>query len=115
LSEEARAMLKARIREPVWLACDCPDGHIYHLNWIAVVEDETGAVIDLAAQLGEAIFMAAHCIDGQGRAWAWGTWWGEAAAPILRRGEASSLGEAQHAAIAAGLQMAERALNAGRI
>ena len=107
-------MLKALIHERRWLAHDCASGHIFHLNWIADVEDETGTVIDLAGELGETIFMAAHCVDEGRQAWAWGTWWGEPASPILRRGEAGSLREAQHAAIAAGLEMAESVLSAGR-
>jgi hypothetical protein len=107
-------MLRALIREPHWLAHESGEGHTFHLNWIANVEDEQGNVIDLHARLGEAIFMAAHCVDEDEQAWVWGTWWSDWPEPDLRRGEAGSLLEAQMAAIDAGLEMAESALNAGR-
>jgi hypothetical protein len=108
-------MLKALIREPEWLAHDSGKGQTFHLNWIADVEDENGEVIDLHARLGETILMAAHCVDADEQEWLWGTWWGDAPQPILRRGAAGSLFEAQMAAIDAGLQMAEHALRAGRV
>jgi hypothetical protein len=108
-------MLKAIIREPEWLAHESKDGHTFHLNWIADVEDENGRHIDLHARLGEAIFMATHCVDEDEQAWVWGTWWGESPSPILRRGEAGSLWEAQVAAIAAGVELAESAIGSGRV
>ncbi len=108
-------MLKALIREPEWLAHESKDGHTFHLNWIADVEDENGEQIDLHARLGETIFMAAHCVDEDEQAWVWGTWWGDSPAPVLRRGEAGSLFEAQEAAVDAGLEMAEHALRSGRV
>ena len=110
-------MLKAIIREAEWLAHESKDGHTFHLNWIADVEDENGEQIDLHARLGETIFMATHCVDSNDddEAWIWGTWWGDSSTPSFRRGEAGSLWEAQSAAIAAGVEMAEHALRSGRV
>ena len=107
-------MLRAINQESEWLAHESR-GHTFHLNWIADLEDENGEVIDLHARLGETIFMATHCIDEEDQEWVWGTWWGDSPTPVLRRGEAASLVEAQEAAIDAGVEMAERALRQGRV
>jgi len=107
-------MLRAIIHETEWLAHESKDGHTFHLNWIADLEDENGEVIDLHARLGETIFMATHCVDEDEPSWVWGTWWGDSPATVLRRGEADSLFAAQNAAIDAGIEMAEQALRAGR-
>ena len=108
-------MLRAIIHEPTWLAHESTNGHTFHLNWIGDLEDENGEVIDLQARLGEAIYMATHCVDEDRQAWVWGTWWGDMPAPLKRRGEAGSLREAQLAAIDAGVAMAESVLRSGRI
>ncbi|HLJ65439.1 MAG TPA: hypothetical protein VKT70_15105 [Stellaceae bacterium] len=108
-------MLRAIIREPFWLAHQVEDGHVFHLNWIANVEDEAGDIVDLDASLGESILMATHCVGQDDQGWVWGTWWGESTRPTLRRGRARSLRDAQAAAISAGLEMAEGALRVGHV